>query len=116
MKEIYNNIPTTIEPHTWFDVSLYYKEEEIAIFQFIKLTEAGESNEFYLQRGLIKDKYVEHISYINEKNVYSIKINSPEFKKELQGVTLKAVSNGIMPGRRVIINAMSGTYEKLVDL
>lgn len=120
MKELYNNIPTTWESDLTFDISLIYKEEIISVFQSIKLTEAEENNEFYLERGkYINPGCIEHISITSNKIdeiVYSIKINLPEFKKELQGVKIKALSNSIFPGRRVNIIAMSGTYEKSVDL
>lgn len=119
MKEVYNNIPTTWESDSSFDIFLVYKEEVIAVFQFIKLTETEENNEFYLERGkYINPAYIKHINNNGkiDEIVYSIKINLPEFKKELQEVKVKAMSSSIFPGGRVTITAMSGTYKELVDL
>lgn len=121
-KIIFDNEPPSLDPFFSLDISVFHEEEELFIFQFIKLIETKEDNNFYLERGKCTNFNYLHTlisantGRLSNEIVYSIKVNLPEFKKELQGVKVTAMENGFMPGKRLIITAMSGTYEKLIDL
>lgn len=123
-KIIFDNGPSSFDPYILdWDISVFHKEKELFIFQFIELIETKEDNNFYLKRGKCTNfNYLHTLISANtgrlaNEIVYSIKVNSPfDFKKELQGVKVTAMENGFLPGKRLIITAMSGTYEKLVDL
>lgn len=122
-KIIFNNEPLSLDPYILdWDISVFHKEKELFIFQFIKLIETKEDNNFYLERGKCTNfNYLHTLISANtgrlaNEIVYSIKVNLLDFKKELQGVKVTAMENGFLPGKRLIITAMSGTYEKLVDL
>lgn len=109
MKKIFSNKPTSFEPYSGFDISVYYKEELVALFQFCDLFEEKETNYFSLERGRVLNP--EHIFDVNEKNVYKIKINFPNFNYQLENITVKNVSDKVF-GRRIIVNKLSGTYIK----
>ena len=123
-KIIFNNEPPSLDPYILdWDISVFHKEEKLFIFQSIELIETKENNNFYLEIGKCTNfNYLHTLISANtgrlaNEIVYSIKVNSPfDFKKELQGVKVTAMENGFLPGKRLIITAMSGTYEKLVDL